>query len=576
MKKQTSFITLSLMLATPALAGGAGAPAARPAPAACMTIAQIVAKDPNFSTLATALEAAGLTNTLKSGSYTVFAPTNAAFAKLPSDTLAMALNDTDLLRSILLYHVVPGKVSAKQVMGMTSGMTAQGGSFLVTMNGGKVMIDNATVTKADMIACNGIVHVIDTVLMPAMDTSMEGAADTAEPVMAEPVMAEPVAAEPVMAEPVATAPASVDLMSIPATPMGMTGTMTTTTDTTTMTDTTVAAPEGDMAMGDMMTEGTTLYDMIVADERFSTLRDLISDAELTEVLMTTDYTVFAPTNEAFENVNAEQLALIASNPDVLKQVLLYHVVSGKLNNEDLSAATQLRSAEGESLNLSVDGTVQMVNTAMVDGPAIEASNGNIYAINELLLPPELVIPEMPADDAMEMTDATMADTTVATTDTTTATVSTTTTTEMAPAMTGNALVDALSQPQFSTLLSLVQKADLVGALTASDVTVFAPTNDAFAKVPAATLDALMASPDALKQVLLFHVVSGRVVDDGLKVSQLRSLEGSSIDLKMEGTTMMAGVLNGNDLMGGTYSTRIDAGNSVIYPIDSVLLPPTLK
>ncbi|GGR43476.1 hypothetical protein GCM10008959_00420 [Deinococcus seoulensis] len=561
MKKQTSFITLSLMLATPALAGGAGAPAARPAPAACMTIAQIVAKDPNFSTLATALEAAGLTNTLKSGSYTVFAPTNAAFAKLPSDTLAMALNDTDLLRSILLYHVVPGKVSAKQVMGMTSGMTAQGGSFLVTMNGGKVMIDNATVTKADMIACNGIVHVIDTVLMPAMDTSMQGAADTAEPVMAEPV-----AAEPVMAEPVATAPASVDLMSIPATPMGM----------TTTTDTTVAAPEGDMAMGDMMTEGTTLYDMIVADERFSTLRDLISDAELTEVLMTTDYTVFAPTNEAFENVNAEQLALIASNPDVLKQVLLYHVVSGKLNNEDLSAATQLRSAEGESLNLSVDGTVQMVNTAMVDGPAIEASNGNIYAINELLLPPELVIPEMPADDAMEMTDATMADTTVATTDTTTATVSTTTTTEMAPAMTGNALVDALSQPQFSTLLSLVQKADLVGALTASDVTVFAPTNDAFAKVPAATLDALMASPDALKQVLLFHVVSGRVVDDGLKVSQLRSLEGSSIDLKMEGTTMMAGVLNGNDLMGGTYSTRIDAGNSVIYPIDSVLLPPTLK
>lgn len=567
MKKQTSFITLSLMLATPALAGGAGAPAARPAPAACMTIAQIVATDPNFSTLATALEAAGLTNTLKSGSYTVFAPTNAAFAKLPSDTLAMALNDTDLLRSILLYHVVPGKVSAKQVMGMTSGMTAQGGSFLVTMSGSKVMIDNATVTKADMIACNGIVHVIDTVLMPAMD-AMQGAADTAEPVMAEPVVAEPVMAEPVAAP---AAPASVDLMSIPATPVGMTGTMTTTTDTTTMTDTTVAAPEGDM-----MAEGTTLYDMIVADERFSTLRDLISDAELTEVLMTTDYTVFAPTNEAFENVNAEQLALIASNPEVLKQVLLYHVVSGKLNNEDLAAATQLRSAEGESLNLSVDGTVQMVNTAMVSGPAIEASNGNIYAINELLLPPELVIPEMPADDAMEMTDATVADTTVATTDTTTATVSTTTTTETAPAMTGNALVDALSQPQFSTLLSLVQKADLVGALTAADVTVFAPTNDAFAKVPAATLDALMASPDALKQVLLFHVVSGRVVDDGLKVSQLRSLEGSSIDLKMDGTTMMAGVMNGDTLTGGTYSTRIEAGNSVIYPIDSVLLPPTLK
>ncbi|MGM9321894.1 fasciclin domain-containing protein [Deinococcus aquaticus] len=570
MKKQTSFITLSLMLATPALAGGAGAPAARPAPAACMTISQIVAKDPNFSTLATALEAAGLTNTLKSGSYTVFAPTNAAFSKLPSDTLAMALNDTEMLRSILLYHVVPGKVTAKQVMGMSSGMTAQGGSFLVTVTGGKVMIDNATVTKADVVACNGIVHVIDTVLMPAMD-AMQGAADTAEPAMAEPVVAEPVMAEPVAAP---AAPASVDLMSIPATPVssGMTTTTNVTTSTTT-TDTAASTATTDtVATGDTMMAGTTLYDMIVADERFSTLRDLISDAELTEVLMTTDYTVFAPTNAAFENVNPEQLALIASNPDVLKQVLLYHVVTGKLTGEDLAAATQLRSAEGESLDLTLDGTSQMVNTAMIDGAAIEASNGNIYAINELLLPPELVIPEMPADDSMETTDAAVTDTTTATVTTTT----TTTTTAAAPAMTGNALVDALSQPQFSTLLSLVKKADLVAALTAADVTVFAPTNDAFAKVPAATLDALMVNPDALKQVLLFHVVSGRVVDDGLKVSQLRSLEGSSIDLKMDGTNMMVGVLKADVLTGGTYSTRIDAGNSVIYPIDSVLLPPTLK
>ena len=570
MKKQTSFITLSLMLATPALAGGAGAPAARPAPAACMTISQIVAKDPNFSTLATALEAAGLTNTLKSGSYTVFAPTNAAFSKLPSDTLAMALNDTEMLRSILLYHVVPGKVTAKQVMGMSSGMTAQGGSFLVTVTGGKVMIDNATVTKADVVACNGIVHVIDTVLMPAMD-AMQGAADTAEPAMAEPVVAEPVMAEPVAAP---AAPASVDLMSIPATPVssGMTTTTNVTTSTTTTDTAGSTATTDTVATGDTMMAGTTLYDMIVADERFSTLRDLISDAELTEVLMTTDYTVFAPTNAAFENVNPEQLALIASNPDVLKQVLLYHVVTGKLTGEDLAAATQLRSAEGESLDLTLDGTSQMVNTAMIDGAAIEASNGNIYAINELLLPPELVIPEMPADDSMETTDAAVTDTTTATVTTTT----TTTTTAAAPAMTGNALVDALSQPQFSTLLSLVKKADLVAALTAADVTVFAPTNDAFAKVPAATLDALMVNPDALKQVLLFHVVSGRVVDDGLKVSQLRSLEGSSIDLKMDGTNMMAGVLKADVLTGGTYSTRIDAGNSVIYPIDSVLLPPTLK
>lgn len=556
MKKQTSFITLSLMLATPALAGGAGAPAARPAATPCKNIAQIVMADPNFSTLATAVEAAGLGQTLMGGQYTVFAPTNAAFAKLPSDALAMVLNDPALLRSVLLYHVVPGKVTAKQVMGMSMGKTAQGGSFMVTVSGGKVMIDNATVTKADVMACNGVVHVIDTVLMPAMDTAMQPAAPAAAAPAPAPAPAATVTAP--------TAAAATDIMSIPALPQGG-ASMTTTTTTTTETATTETTTE---ASGEMMTEGTTLYDMIVADERFSTLRDLLSDAELTEVLMSNEYTVFAPTNEAFEGVDPDQLALIASNPDTLKQVLLYHVVSGKLNAEDLKAGTQLRSAEGSSLDLAMEGTGIMVNTAMIDGAPVMASNGNIFAINEVLLPDTLVLPDPPTGEEA-MTETTTAAATTATT--TTATVTTT-----PAATTGNALVDALSQPQFSTLLSLVQKADLVGALTAADVTVFAPTNDAFAKVPQATLDALMADPAKLKQVLTYHVVAGRVVDDGLNVAQLRSLEGSSIDLRANGTTYTVGNLGAANAVGSTVANRIDAGTSVVYPIDMVMLPPTLQ
>ncbi|WP_230288532.1 fasciclin domain-containing protein, partial [Deinococcus sp. 12RED42] len=354
---------------------------------------------------------------------------------------------------------------------------------------------------------------------------------------------------------------------IPALPQGgasMTTTTTTTTETATTTETTTEAS------GEMMAEGTTLYDMIVADERFSTLRDLLSDAELTEVLMSNDYTVFAPTNAAFEGVDPDQLALIASNPDTLKQVLLYHVVSGKLNAEDLKAGTQLRSAEGTSLDLSMEGTSVMVNTAMIDGAAVTASNGNIFAINEVLLPDTLVLPDPPTGEEV------MTETTTDTTAATTATTTTATVTTTPAATTGNALVDALSQPQFSTLLSLVQKADLVGALTAADVTVFAPTNDAFAKVPQATLDALMADPAKLKQVLTYHVVAGRVVDDGLKVAQLRSLEGSSIDLKANGTTYTVGNLSAAGAVGSTVANRIDAGTSVIYPIDMVMLPPTLQ
>lgn len=563
MKKQTSFITLSLMLATPALAGGAGAPAARPAATPCKNIAQIVMADPNFSTLATAVEAAGLGQTLMGGQYTVFAPTNAAFAKLPSDALAMVLNDPALLRSVLLYHVVPGKVTAKQVMGMSMGKTAQGGSFMVTVSGGKVMIDNATVTKADVMACNGVVHVIDTVLMPAMDSAMQPAAPAAAAPAPAPAPAATVTAP--------TAAAATDIMSIPALPQGG-ASMTTTTTTTTETTTTETTTE---ASGEMMTEGTTLYDMIVADERFSTLRDLLSDAELTEVLMSNDYTVFAPTNEAFEGVDPDQLALIASNPDTLKQVLLYHVVSGKLNAEDLKAGTQLRSAEGSSLDLAMEGTGIMVNTAMIDGAAVTASNGNIFAINEVLLPDTLVLPDPPTGEEA-MTETTTAAATTDAAAATTATTTTATVTTTPAATTGNALVDALSQPQFSTLLSLVQKADLVGALTAADVTIFAPTNEAFAKVPQATLDALMADPAKLKQVLTYHVVTGRVVDAGLNVAQLRSLEGSSIDLRANGTTYTVGNLGAAGAVGSTVANRIDAGTSVVYPIDMVMLPPTLQ
>lgn len=295
-------------------------------------------------------------------------------------------------------------------------------------------------------------------------------------------------------------------------------------------------------------------------------------------LTAADVTVFAPTNEAFEGVDPDQLALIASNPDTLKQVLLYHVVSGKLNAEDLKAGTQLRSAEGSSLDLAMEGTGIMVNTAMIDGAPVMASNGNIFAINEVLLPDTLVLPDPPTgEEAMTETTTAAAATTDAAAATTATTTTTATVTTTPAATTGNALVDALSQPQFSTLLSLVQRANLLPSLTAADVTIFAPTNDAFAKVPQATLDMLLADPAKLTQVLQYHVVTGRVIDQALNVAQLRSVEGSSIDLMMEaGGGLRAGVRSGDTITGGMVSTRADAGTSVVYAIDTVLIPPTLR
>lgn len=119
----------------------------------------------SFKTLATALGAAGLVDTLKGkGPFTVFAPTDEAFAKIPKADLDALLKDKAKLTAVLTYHVVPGKVMAKDVKaGQVK--TVQGSSITVTTAGG-VMVDKAKVVKTDIEADNGVIHVIDTVIMP--------------------------------------------------------------------------------------------------------------------------------------------------------------------------------------------------------------------------------------------------------------------------------------------------------------------------------------------------------------------------------------------------------------------------
>ena len=119
----------------------------------------------SFKTLATALQAAGLVDTLKGpGPFTVFAPTDAAFAKIPKADLDALLKDKAKLTAVLTYHVVPGKVMAKDVKA-GSVKTVQGGMLTLGTTGG-VTVDNAKVVQADVVASNGVIHVIDTVVLP--------------------------------------------------------------------------------------------------------------------------------------------------------------------------------------------------------------------------------------------------------------------------------------------------------------------------------------------------------------------------------------------------------------------------
>jgi transforming growth factor-beta-induced protein len=126
----------------------------------------------SFNTLVAAVKAAGLVDTLKgAGPFTVFAPTDEAFAKLPPGTVDALLKDPAKLKDILLYHVVSGKVMAADVMHMKTAKTVEGKNIRIKVEGSTVMINNAKVVKADIACSNGVIHVIDTVIMPPMGVS---------------------------------------------------------------------------------------------------------------------------------------------------------------------------------------------------------------------------------------------------------------------------------------------------------------------------------------------------------------------------------------------------------------------
>ena len=167
--KNPTFLTKSILaVMLLALVAGSGPAAANPA-ASQKDIVDTAVAAGSFKTLAAALQAAGLVDTLKgAGPFTVFAPTDAAFAKLPPGTLDSLLKPENKakLTAILMYHVVPGRVLAAQVTEMSSAPTANGQALEISAKDGVVMVEGARVTRADILCSNGVIHVIDTVLLP--------------------------------------------------------------------------------------------------------------------------------------------------------------------------------------------------------------------------------------------------------------------------------------------------------------------------------------------------------------------------------------------------------------------------
>lgn len=285
-------------------------------------------------------------------------------------------------------------------------------------------------------------------------------------------------------------------------------------------------------------EAKTIVDLAVADGRFKTLVAGVQAAGLAETLSGEGpFTVFAPTDEAFAALPAGTLdeLLMPENKQQLTDILLYHVVPGKVMASDVTgmdgqmADTAL---EGKQLGIKVDmGNVYLNDNVKIITTDIEASNGVIHVIDAVLLPTT----EEAAMDQMDIVDTAVAD------------------------------------GRFTTLVAAVQAAGLVDTLKGEGpFTVFAPTDDAFAALPAGTLESLLA-PDAKQQltdILLYHVVSGKVMAaDVVGLTSAPTVLGKDIAVKVED-----GKVYLNDTT-QVIITDIETSNGVIHVIDAVLLPP---
>jgi transforming growth factor-beta-induced protein len=279
-------------------------------------------------------------------------------------------------------------------------------------------------------------------------------------------------------------------------------------------------------------------DTAIGAGSFSTLAAALTAADLVDTLKGEGpFTVFAPTDEAFAKLDKAMLddLLKPENKDTLVAILTYHVVPGKVTAADVVNLTSAKTVQGEEITIKVEGGTVMINDAKVTMPDVMASNGVIHVIDTVILPPS--VKEAMAAPAKDIVDT---------------------------------AVDAGS---FSTLAAALTAADLVDTLKGEGpFTVFAPTDEAFAKLDKAMLDDLLKpeNKDKLVAILTYHVVPGKVTAaDVVKLTSAKTVQGEEITIKVDGSTVMV-----NDAK--VTMADVMASNGVIHVIDMVILPPSMK
>ena len=331
----------------------------------------------NFNTLLAAAEAAGLTETLmQEGPLTVFAPSDEAFAKIPQETLDALLADTDALTKVLTYHVVPGAVKSSEIADGTSLPTIEGEDVAFSVADGTVKVNDATVTSADIEASNGIIHVIDTVLMPPSMGAETAEVAASEAVTATEAMSD--TAEVAATEAVTATEAMSDTAAVAATEA--------VTATEAMSETAEVAAS-DTTTTTEAAAGMDIVDTAVAGE-FNTLVTALQAAGLVDALKGEGpFTVFAPTDDAFAKIPQATLdALLADPKGDLTQILLSHVIPGRVLSTDITDGMEVETLQGGKLKFTVNGDEVMVNGAKIVAVDIPASNGVIHVIDTVITP----------------------------------------------------------------------------------------------------------------------------------------------------------------------------------------------
>lgn len=256
---------------------------------------------------------------------------------------------------------------------------------------------------------------------------------------------------------------------------------------------------------------------------FTTLVSLVQSAGLGEALSTSSpLTVFAPTNASFDALPRATVARITANPDVLKSVLTYHVAPRRLTADDVVSRRYIRTLQGSTIRVRTNPNGVFLNgAAKVTATDVMATNSVIHVIDHVLIPRRHrdVVGVLSAD------------------------------------------------PHYSTLVALVQKAGLTEALASGNLTIFAPTNAAFAKLPPATLAAVGNDPALLKRVLLYHVIDGSV-SARRAVAAKRAVALNGVELMFSRRHHGKVKVNGVNVI----QPNIKAVNGVIHTINRVLIP----